>query len=279
MTSKQRVRQAVALGLLGLVALLSACQTTGDGLRAPYEGRHVWAVAPLRNESGSQAVNSVKLADKLAQRLETVRGIEVLPVNRVLAAMRQLRLRGIASRGQAMKLLTALQADGLVLGNITAYEPYEPPKLGLALELYTTLGRPGAPLDVRALTKSPTGRSAEPQQRRATQPVSSVSAVFDASEPAVAEMLGNYAAKRANTQAEAGAERLYRISMDRYSEFASYAIVKRLLNAEKARLKRERKAIARARRQRQRQQEKEAKQTRDATGQARAPGQESESTR
>jgi hypothetical protein len=95
----------------------------------------------------------------------------------------------------------------------------------------------------------------------------------------VAEMLGNYAAKRANTQAEAGAERLYRISMDRYSEFASYAIVKRLLNAEKARLKRERKAIARARRQRQRQQEKEAKQTRDATGQARAPGQESESTR
>jgi hypothetical protein len=252
MTSKHGKWRAYGLGLLALVLSVTGCTLTGDdpGLKAPYQGRHVWAVAPLGNESGTMQPDGVKLADKLAQRLETVQGIEVLAVNRVLAAMQQLEMRGVQSREQAMQLLDTLGAEGLVVGTITAYEPYEPAKLGLALDLYTTLGRVGPPLDVRQLSKAATDPTAKPEGASPpSQPVASVSAMYDASEPTVRKQIRAYAEARGRSEDETSAVRLYRISMDRYSEFVSHAIVERLLNAERGRLARQQKARAQAKAQ------------------------------
>jgi hypothetical protein len=247
MTTKHGMRIALRVGLLALLLALPGCFTAGDedGLVAPYEGRHVWAVAPLKNESGTRAADGLALADTLAQRLETVEGLEVLPVNRVLKAMDGLGMRRLDTREQAMELLGAIRADGLVVGTITAYEPYEPPKLGLALDLYTSLALHRAPLDVRELTKAATDPTAEPASDPPTQPVVSVSALYDANEPAVRERLSAYAQRRSKEE-RVGAERLYRISIDRYSEFVSHAIVDRLLEAERARLERVKQAKAKA---------------------------------
>jgi len=248
MTSKNRMRIAPRLGLIALLLALPGCYTAGDdeGLVAPYEGRHVWAVAPLHNEAGTAAADGLMLADKLAQRVESVKGLEVLPVNRVLAAMDTLRLRRIATREQAMELLGELRADGLVVGSITAYEPYEPPKLGVALDLYTSLALHRQPLDVRQLTKAATDPTAkQPASEPPTQPVVSVSALYDANEPAVRERLSDYADDRREA-VRVGADRIYRISIERYSEFASHAIVDRLLEAERSRLARLKRQKARA---------------------------------
>jgi hypothetical protein len=247
MTSKHGKRIALGLGLFALLLSLPGCyRGEDDGLTAPYEGRHVWAVAPLRNESGTTQANGVKLADKLTQRLETVEGLEVLPVNRVLAAMRQLGLPYIANREQAMEVLRTIGADGLVLGSISAWAPYEPPKLGLSVELYTRLHPTGPPLDVRELSRAATDPTAGPEGegRPPTQPVATVSALYDASEPATRQKLNAFAEQRGRSEDEPASARLYRISMPRYSEFVSYAIVERLLDAERARLARQRKAQA-----------------------------------
>jgi hypothetical protein len=233
MTSKQVMLTAWCL--MGL--MLAGCGTSQrDGLISPHPGREVWAVAPLRNESGTGQADGLTLADKLARQLETAEGIEVLPVNRVLAAMEQKQLRAIDSREDAQSIRQALQADGLVLGTITAFDPYEPPKLGLALELYVGRSRAGWPLNVRQLTKSATGGSREPAEEVTRQPVATVSGFYNAADPAVREQMHGYAEDRGSVEDPAGSPRLYRISMDLYSEFVSYAMLDRLLEAERARV-------------------------------------------
>jgi len=234
MTSKQVMLTA----WLGLVLGLTGCASDSRAkLEAPYPSRQTWAVAPLRNESGTVQADGLKLADKLAQTLETAKGVEVLPVNRVLAAMEQAQLRRLDSRDDALQVLQMLRADGLVLGTISAYDPYEPPKLGLALELYVPAHRAtGPPLDLRELSKAPTAQNTEPKHQVAKQPVSAVSAFYNAADPAVREKMKGYAEGRGSVADREGSARLYRISMDLYSEFVSYAMLERLLKAERSRI-------------------------------------------
>ena len=86
MKSEQAMWMVVALAVLAVGCQYRGVKKTHD-LAAPYEERQVWAVAPLRNESGSLYADGLLAADKLAQRLETVIGVDTIPVNRVLAAM------------------------------------------------------------------------------------------------------------------------------------------------------------------------------------------------
>src|SRR5690606_14752642 len=129
-----------------------------EPLASPYETRQIWAIAPLRNESGSLYADGVKMADHLAYQLENAEQLDVLPVNRTLRAMNALGMRQINTRQDAMRLLQTLGADALVVGNITAYNPYDPPRLGIALELYQhpRIWRNENEIDPRKLSRAPT---------------------------------------------------------------------------------------------------------------------------
>ena len=72
-----------------VIAVLAGCQKTPveHTLTSPYNERQVWAVAPLRNETGSRHANGLVMADELTRVFENVQGIDALPVNRVLEAM------------------------------------------------------------------------------------------------------------------------------------------------------------------------------------------------
>lgn len=236
MTSKQ------VMLMLWTLALLTGCvrgRSTAPPLVAPYEHRQLWAVAPLRNESGSLQADGVRFADQLARQLENAQGLDVLPVSRVLQAMDGLQLASVTTKVDALTLLKTLGVDALLVGTITDYDPYDPPKLGLAVELYldprATNGQPR--LDPRELTRSPTDPYNLPSQpQRTDQPVSVVSAFFDAADPAVRERLERYARDRGPEQERQRGWRLYRISIDLYSEFVSYLVSSRLLDVETQRL-------------------------------------------
>jgi hypothetical protein len=213
-------------------------------LIAPYAERRVWAVAPLRNESGTLQVDGAALADHLARQLENAEKIDVLPVNRVLAAMESLRMAEITSPAEALKVLAVLQCDGLIVGTVSTYDPYDPPKLGMAIELYTSPRFEERHItDLRALTSAGTERES-PRSARPRQPVQVVSAFFDAADPDVRRKIARYATDR-RVQKDPmfvfqknpeEPERMYRISMDLYSEFVSYVMSWRLLRAETIRL-------------------------------------------
>ncbi len=234
MTSKQVLLLIATALLIGGCSLLEG--RGADPLHSPYLTRRVWAVAPLRNESGSLQADGQSLADDLVGHLENASNLDVLPVNRVLAAMEALDIAEVSTPAEAKQLLRALGVDGLVVGTITAYDPYDPPKLGLAVELYVNEQvEYYDSLNVRALAQASTDPGTLPDPPALIQPINSVSAVLDASDPVVRKRLMRYAVNRGQVK-ETGSWHLYRISMDLYSDFASYVMSWRLLRAETLRV-------------------------------------------
>ncbi len=250
MTS-EKVMLTLAVVLIGGCAPRQA--PIAEPLVAPYDGPRVWAVAPLNNESGSLEADGVALADHLARQLETTDRISVMPVSRTLAAMDALRMSHLASPQDATRLLATLNADALLVGTVTDYDPYDPPKLGMALRLFTQrrLDEYADPeLDIRHLTRAATDGGTNPKPRPRMTLGSNVSAVFNGASPQVREALKRYAVRRgandwpdpqgtlerAVTPAPDEHWRRYLLSIDLFSEFVSYAMAKRLLGAEARRL-------------------------------------------
>lgn len=234
MTSEQVPLLTAALLLITGCALFSP--RGADPLLSPYPTRRVWAVAPLRNESGSTQADGWAIADHLVKQLENARHLDVLPVNRVLAAMDALKLPQVRSPNEAKQLLRTLGVDALVVGTITAYDPYDPPRLGLAIELYIDQNvEHFDSIDVRGLTRAATAVGPLPGPASVREPTSTVSAVFDAADPMVRRKLQRYAIDRGQVP-DKDFWHLYRVSMDLYSEFVSYVMSWRLLRAEAQRI-------------------------------------------
>ena len=69
--------------------------TTPTVLSSPVGHRRLWAVAPFSNESGVSTMDPYRIADAFTQQLEQVRGIDTVAVNRVVSAMRSIKLQSI----------------------------------------------------------------------------------------------------------------------------------------------------------------------------------------
>ncbi|MBB6430767.1 hypothetical protein [Algisphaera agarilytica] len=244
MTSKQIVLILLSAVLLSASLSLSGCKKPQrmETIKAPYPTRQVFAVAPFRNESGSAYADGARMADKVTQRLALVRGIDTLPVNRVYSAMDALGINRIADKGDAIRLRQTLGVDGLVVGTITAYEPYNPPKLGLNLELYldARLAWQGSELDTRELSAAATDNTAVLPGGEASrrQPVTALGGFYDAADPNVIDLLEAYLAERRPDDSLDMALRRHTLSIDLYSEFVSTQVTSQLLQAERLRLRR-----------------------------------------
>ena len=264
MKSKQVILTLVLLTATGCTAISAKLEQFAQkgvpSLESPYPTRHVWAIAPLRNESGNSHADGLVLADRLARQLENAANLDVLPVNRVLQAMAALELPVITSPSQAMRLVETLGIDGLIVGTVSTYDPYDPPKLGLAIELYTNPRVDAADVALNARSRpSPGPGSLNPGSSDSLaslqrlswsattvtikpalpddqgQPVSVVSGYFDGFAPEVQTGLRHYAHDRGPTRQDENWHR-YLISMDLYSEFVSYVMSWRLLRTESLRM-------------------------------------------
>lgn len=250
MTSEQ-IRSITLYALVGLAWLLGSvgCEAwpgyTGGGqvLEAPYGERQLWAVAPLRNETGSRYAESLVMADELTRVFEQIQGIDALPVNRVLKTMDKIGLAAVQSREDAMHLREALGVDVLIVGAMTHYDAYDPPKLGLALDLYSKpVGLSPTPLDIRGLAWAPTSDQAG--IRRQTryhrgQPVTTVSGYFDADALGTKALLDRYAYGRGTTPNALHQRRLHVINMNLFQRFVSHEMGSQMIWAEWQRLARE----------------------------------------
>ena len=241
MTSKQIM--LILWSVLTVVQLGCAMPEPVSRPISPYAGRRVFAVAPLRNESGSAHVDVLRTADQVTAQLSRARGLDTVPVNRVLDAMRSLDLAEVATVNDAHALRERLGVDGLVVGSVTAYDPYDPPTLGLALELYLSDRDGGAS----------SGSDANPNPGELTRasrlpgndlpavwdrgPVTAIAGHYDASDPDVALLLEAYAVERGPDGTSEMTRRRYRISIDLYTEFVSYQLTSRLIDAERLRLR------------------------------------------
>ena len=209
---------------------------------APYstlDGETLWAVAPLRNESGTTAVDPLRVADALAEAASEVRGVRCLPVNRTLDAMEALGMyQGVRTPEEAKQLAAALGADAIVVGSVIAYDPYNPPKLGLALALYPVHRHAATSVDPRRLSSAPTDYT-NTTARFGPNPGASVELIADARDHTTLLRLEDYARGRTDAESDPAGWRTHLLSMDLYTDYAAWEAVRALIDAEWIRLARE----------------------------------------
>jgi hypothetical protein len=248
-----RVGRMMLIGVLAGSFTLVGCQSgpkDADGLEAPTTARSpyafgqtsaIWAIAPLRNESGTSACDPLEISDKVAQAVGQVRGLRALPLNRTLEAMRALEMAAVNSPEDALKLASELGADGIVVGSITAYDPYNPPTIGLNLVL---IGRPGRlerkdskPMDPMELRYQSQGSKVAATTAWPTNRLSTISVVLDGKNNQVLGDLRTYAMGRSEGRSALGWRR-FLASIDFYAEFAAWHSVSTLIEEEWLRLAR-----------------------------------------
>jgi len=243
---KNRAMRVMALGLLacGLIAAVSGCRAKPDlvppgVLTSPYAADAALAVIPPRNESGVSFVDAEAVGDRIVASLSQTRGLRCVPINRTIEAMRALGLPSVSSPMEAKQLARAMGVDGIVMGTITAYDPYNPPVFGLTLALYArpSLGGGGdGPLsDPRLLSLQAT--DAGYTGGTGDEPASVESVHLDARSHDVLLNLKRYAEGR--KEAETALDwRIYTASMDLYTQYGVHEAVRGLLDHEWLRLAR-----------------------------------------
>ena len=237
---QKKARFAARFGLwfAALSLMLCSCQPQLKApaiLQAPYETAQLWAVAPFANESGVSAVDTNRVADLFTEQAQQVRGVNTVPVNRVLLAMQRLEMSAIQSPGDARTLMNVLNVDGLIVGTVTAYDPYRPPKLGLAVELHVRDAEAYQfRVDPMELMRSGQGEPA-PGDLGPVNPVAQAAGVFDANHHDTLMQLEHYAAGRDEPHSAYGTE-IYLVRMELYTQFVCHRLIGDLLACEQSRV-------------------------------------------
>ena len=93
------------------------------------------AVAPFFNLTNEPTLDGRKVGIAYFNELQSVPGFEVVPVGVVETAMQEhkIELRGPA---EARRLAQILKVDAVVVGAVTDYFPYYPPRMALQVEWY-----------------------------------------------------------------------------------------------------------------------------------------------
>ncbi len=137
-------------GTLLTIAALACCvvlSTTGCHLvlpkvshqpviRNPFPQLSRVAVAPFFNHSDEATLDARQFSMAYFAELQEIPGFEVVPLNTVEEAIirHQIDLNG---PGEARRLAEILGVDAVVVGGVTDYTPYYPPRCGLRVEWYT----------------------------------------------------------------------------------------------------------------------------------------------
>ena len=94
------------------------------------------AVAPFFNQSDEPTVDGRKFALAYFAELQAVPGFEVVPLGVVEEAIIEQPGRSVAARPKRGGWRSILGVDAVVIGSVTDYTPYYPPRCGLRVEWY-----------------------------------------------------------------------------------------------------------------------------------------------
>src|SRR3954468_15646000 len=101
----------------------------------PFPQLNKVAVAPFFNQSNEPTVDGRKFALAYFAELQAVPGFEVVPLGVVEAAIVDNQVN-LSNPGEARRLANVLGVDAVVVGSVTDYTPYYPPRCGLRVEWY-----------------------------------------------------------------------------------------------------------------------------------------------
>ncbi len=104
-------------------------------LHNPFPQLSKVAVAPFFDTAEHPTLNGKELAMAYFNELQSIPGFEVIPVGVVEQAMRENNIK-LDGPGDARRLAQVLEVDAVVVGAVTDYSPWYPPRMGLQVEWY-----------------------------------------------------------------------------------------------------------------------------------------------
>jgi len=239
----ERWLSLVVLVLL-ITLLLQGCASKPKELpierfyRNPYSPKP-WslAIVPFRNDSGSETLDVMAVTDAFYSELQQIGdGLQVMPNNRVLAAMQKLQMRHVTNAVEVLALAEVLSVDAVIVGAVTNYDPYPPPQIGMIVQLYDRKGVVKEDSMVQANSKQLAleGKPFGLELKQPARPALMVVRVLDADKKDVIERIKVYAKEREGKNASFGQKlnpgwwEKYTTSR-KYLGFVSYEIIGELL--------------------------------------------------
>jgi len=130
------LRYLVALGCLALAGCTLMPQVAHEpSIHNPFPQLSKVAVAPFFNLSDEPTLDGRRVAIAYYNELQAIPGFEVVPVGVVERAIQDYDLT-LRSPEDARRLAQILDVDAVVIGAVTEYSPYYPPRMGLQVEWY-----------------------------------------------------------------------------------------------------------------------------------------------
>ncbi|MEM7621949.1 MAG: hypothetical protein AAF235_01960 [Planctomycetota bacterium] len=253
------------LALALVASVFSLCLSTGCSLRkqsglvtpgvlvSPYDtsgGDVLWAVVPPANETGTAVVDPLRVGDQIVAAVSEIRGMQAIPMNRTILAMRSAEITRVSNPAEARDLARMLGADGVVVPSVTAYDPYDPPVMGLTLALFDRPGflEPKADLldNPRLFAIQATDATLTELTGFEGQPAAVASRHLDARNHEVLLRIGRYADGRTQPGRALGT-RVHLQDMQLYEKFTAHTVVGDLLDQEWLRAARFARSVASAR--------------------------------
>jgi hypothetical protein len=126
--------------ILGVIILVAGCGLLPDVSRQPtihnpFPQLTKVAVAPFINLSTDPSVDGREFGLAYFSELQLIPGFEVVPIGVVETAMRDNHLT-LSSAADCRRLTQLLGVDAVVVGAVTDFDPYYPPRCGLQVEWY-----------------------------------------------------------------------------------------------------------------------------------------------
>lgn len=137
-------RSLIVVGLLSLCG----CVMFDVGVTNPVAGLTTVAVVPFFNLSAERSVDGRRFAQAYFTELQKTPGFQVLPTGVVEQAIYDNQLE-LNNPDDALKLADILKVDAVVVGAVTDYSPYYPPRVGLQVSWYSPRPwnfQPGLPI-------------------------------------------------------------------------------------------------------------------------------------
>jgi len=101
----------------------------------PFPQLRKVAVVPFFNQSGFSQLNGAEVANSYRHQLQQIPGFEVLPVGVVDHHLARNPIP-VDQAPDFQQLAQDLGVDAIIVGSITDFDPYYPPRLGLAVRWY-----------------------------------------------------------------------------------------------------------------------------------------------
>lgn len=201
------------------VLLIAGCQTAPRDAAVPMHGdRRVVAVLPFFDETGRSSFDADEFGNLLASEVVKNSGARVI---------RPAHLRtgdAIESIADAVRVARKLGADTVLACAVTDYDPYDPPRVGVHVQVLRTEPRTLSTKDLDVLLQSASWKKGPLTMTRegAGHALAAFEAVYDSRDPATRRVVADYAQRTGARETEIAAVQ------SRWMQFVSHQILLRV---------------------------------------------------